>query len=570
MAFSFISRTVFVLGILFAGYAHAISKSVPVIGGQELLVYNKAGLARNSFAAKVSHQMSAFGSNRQVRMLGAHVGVVAFGSTINSVKNVNEADLLLACEKIRSAEVGCEINHLVKSFITSSDSLYSSLYGLSRISAPSAWDISTGSKAVKVAVVDTGVDFNHPDLAANISLNTAETPGNGIDDDGNGRIDDYYGYDFANFDSNPMDDNSHGTHVAGTIGAVGNNSTGVVGVNWSVGIIPVKVLSASGSGSTAGVIAGIDYAISRGAQVINLSLGGPGYSQSFYESIQRANNAGVLVVAAAGNESNDNDAAPSYPANFNLPNIISVAATNSSDTRAYFSNYGANSVHIAAPGVDIRSTLPGGLYGSYSGTSMACPHVAGAAALIKAANLDLSMLQVKDILLNNTDVISSLNGLVVTSGRLNVAKAARAALGISPPAPTPIPSPTPILEPTPQPQHPGDDGSDTYPDDGDDDVVDEPSVLNGIYPEVIVKGRKAIIKAVAYDQDYFELEDVFVSLSCGNKLVGSKYTNESGVATFSYKLKSSSIKCLFVALDIDGVTRKKKAFRIKLASVRRR
>ena len=518
--------------------AFAADKDVEVIGGQELLVFAKSGVSSSSFASNASQQMYAFGSQLQLKLLTPKVGVVAFGSTSGSTHIAKESSLLAACDRIKNSQVGCEINHLVKSFKTSNDNYYSALAGLTKISAPAAWDITTGSKSVKVAVVDTGVDYNHPDLAANISVNSSEIPGNNIDDDGNGKIDDYYGYDFANSDADPMDDNNHGTHVSGTIGAVGDNVTGVVGVNWSVGIVPVKVLSGSGSGSTAGVIAGIDYAIARGVQVINMSLGGAGYSQAFFDSIQRANAAGVLVVAAAGNENNNNDgAAPSYPASFNLPNIVSVAATTSADTRASFSNYGATSVDLAAPGVSILSTLPGSLYGSFSGTSMACPHVAGAAALVKAANPALSMLQVKDALLNNVDIVSSLNGLVATGGRLNVARAVQAVSGITPAPPAPAPQPTSVPNDPPG----NDDGDDNGGDDGggggggtdpgDDPEV--PQVLTYVDVDATVKLKKATIVSLVLDQDDYEIAGVTVSLVCANKKVGTKYTDSYGESTFT-------------------------------------
>lgn len=213
--------------------------------------------------------------------------------------------------------------------------------------------------AVTVAVIDTGVDYNHPDLAANIWNNVGEIPANGIDDDGNGFIDDVQGWDFVQSDNAPMDFNEHGSHVAGTIGAVGNNGVGGTGICWSVKIMPVRALNSVGSGTTAGVVAGIDYAVANGAKLINMSLSGSGAVGDLLDmAIGNANAAGVLVVVAAGNSGADIDVSPTYPASYAQPNIITVAATDQVDNLATFSNFGAVSVDVAAPGVNIESTVP--------------------------------------------------------------------------------------------------------------------------------------------------------------------------------------------------------------------
>lgn len=227
------------------------------------------------------------------------------------------------------------------------------------IDAVTAWDTLTDCSVVLVAVVDSGIDYNHPDLAANIWSNTSETADNGIDDDGNGFIDDIRGWDFVYGDNSPMDTRGHGTHVAGTIGAEGNNATGGVGVCWQASLMPVRVLDGDGAGTTENLVAGVEYAVANGAKIINLSLGGTGYSSLFNTAIADANAAGVLVVAAAGNDGGDNDLAPIYPASYDQPNIISVAAINQLNSLASFSNYGANSVDVVAPGVDIYSSIPG-------------------------------------------------------------------------------------------------------------------------------------------------------------------------------------------------------------------
>ncbi len=294
------------------------------------------------------------------------------------------------------------------------------------IDAPEAWNVFTGSPNTVVAVIDTGVDYTHPDLAANMWVNPGEISGNGIDDDGNGYVDDVHGYDFANNDGDPMDDHSHGTHVSGTIGAVGNNNLGVTGINWNVRIMAVKFLDASGNGTVANAIRGLNYAVENGATISNNSYGGSAAEDSdplFQEAIQNAANFGHIFVAGAGNSTSDNDGLGFYPASFDADNIISVAATDDNDSLASFSNYGATSVDLAAPGVDILSTLPNNQYGLLSGTSMATPHVTGVVALVRGLHPDWTYQQVIDRVFNSVDYLPSLDGRVLTSGRLNAARA---------------------------------------------------------------------------------------------------------------------------------------------------
>ena len=287
------------------------------------------------------------------------------------------------------------------------------------IHAPQAWSTFTGSPSVLVGVVDTGADYTHPDLAANMWVNPGEIPGNGMDDDGNGFIDDVHGWDFANNDNDPMDDHFHGTHVSGTIGAVGNNGIGVVGVNWTVRIMPIKFLDAGGSGSTDAAIHAIDYATMMGVKVINASWGGGGYSEALRLSIQAAGNAGVLFVAAAGNAGTNTDINPNYPSSYDLDNIVAVAATDANDQLASFSNYGVQSVDLGAPGVNVYSTFPGNSYGTLSGTSMATPHVVGVAALIRGRIPAATVAVTKALLLNRAQPRPGLQGLVLTGGRLD-------------------------------------------------------------------------------------------------------------------------------------------------------
>lgn len=287
------------------------------------------------------------------------------------------------------------------------------------IDADLAWGVSTGSPGVLVGVIDTGVDYNHPDLAPNIWTNPGEIPGNGLDDDGNGFVDDVHGYDFANNDGDPFDDNGHGTHVSGTIGAVGNNGIGVVGVNWSVKIMALKFLTSGGSGTTANAVRAVDYATMMGVDLTSNSWGGGGFSQALYDAIANANAHDIAFVAAAGNSSANTDTSPHYPSAYDLPNIIAVAATDHNDNLASFSNWGPTTVDLAAPGVDVLSTLPGNSYGQLSGTSMATPHVSGVCALIRAVNPNIPVAQMKNVLLSSVDVKPSLTGRMVSNGRLN-------------------------------------------------------------------------------------------------------------------------------------------------------
>lgn len=333
-----------------------------------------------------------------------------------------------------------EYNYEVRIALTPNDPRFGELWGLHNIGqtsgtvdadvdAPEAWDLQTGGNDVVVAVIDTGVDYNHPDLQANIWTNTAEIPGNGIDDDANGYIDDVHGYDFSNNDSNPFDDHGHGTHVAGTIAAVGDNGVGVVGVSWRARIMAVKFLGAGGSGSTSGAISAVLYAADMGAKVMNNSWGGGGFSQALLDAIATADAAGALFVAAAGNSNSNNDANPHYPSSYEAPNVLAVAATDHNDAKASFSSYGAASVDLGAPGVNILSTVPGAGdsccsdpsgYKVLNGTSMATPHVSGTAAVVFAQFPGVTHQQVKQRLMGAVNAIPSLAGATVTGGRLNL------------------------------------------------------------------------------------------------------------------------------------------------------
>lgn len=322
-------------------------------------------------------------------------------------------------------------NYIIRAFITPNDPMLSNQWGLNKIKAPDAWDLTTGSTSIIVAVVDTGVAYNHPDLASNMWVNPGENCMDGIDNDMNGYVDDCYGINTITGSGNPIDDNGHGTHVAGIIGAVGNNALGVVGVNWRVSIMACKFLNSSGSGTLFDEIECLNYVKNmkqRGFNIVavNASYGSYSYSSSEKYAIEQLGLVGVLMVAAAGNESNNNDGRrKTYPCSYSisLDNVICVAATDSNDNLASFSNYGSSTVQVGAPGVSILSTIPPSNYASWNGTSMATPHVTGLCALVKSKFPVYSYLSIKNSILNNVDHIPSLSNKVSTGGRINAYKA---------------------------------------------------------------------------------------------------------------------------------------------------
>ena len=332
-----------------------------------------------------------------------------------------------------------EPNYILRTTLTPNDTRFGEMWGLNNvgqsggtpdadIDAPEAWNHTTGSSDVIVAVIDSGVDYNHPDLSANMFRNTADCNNNGIDDDGNGYVDDCYGIDTRNNDSDPMDDNNHGTHVAGTIGAVGNNNRGVVGINWNVQIMACKFVNASGSGTTDDAIDCLEYVKTmkdRGFNIIatSNSWGGGDFSQALADAIESQRQSGMLFITAAGNGNFfglglNNDQTPFYPCNHYLPNVICVASTTRTDGRSSFSNYGRRTVHIGAPGSEILSTVRGNSYSSSSGTSMATPHVTGVVALLKAQDPDRDWRALKNLILSGGDNTSSLTN-TISQKRLN-------------------------------------------------------------------------------------------------------------------------------------------------------
>jgi subtilisin family serine protease len=294
------------------------------------------------------------------------------------------------------------------------------------IAASKAWQKSRGSSDVVVAVLDTGVDYTHSDLAPNIWLRPDNIPA--YVDNELGTFNDRRGFNAQDNLSDPMDDNGHGTHCAGVIGAKGNNEIGITGINWDVQIMPLKFLGRGGFGTTKDAIEAINYAVDRkkkgvNVRIISASWGSTQYSKALEDAIRAAGDEGILFVAAAGNNSTDNDKRKHYPSNYELPNVISVGALDNADLLASFSNFGAKTVHVAAPGKEIVSTWLNDGYREASGTSMATPHVAGIAALILATEPDISVKDLRDRILKSYDPLDILNGRIFSAGRVNAAKA---------------------------------------------------------------------------------------------------------------------------------------------------
>jgi subtilisin family serine protease len=339
------------------------------------------------------------------------------------------------------------------------------------VDATEAWDLTTGSGAVTVAVIDSGMTLSHPDLAPNRFVNPGEAQGRtGVDDDGNGLVDDVGGYDFVEGDGTPQDVDGHGTHVAGTLGARGGDGVGVAGVTWGSRLLPLRVLDGAGGGTASDAIRAYGYAARAGARVANLSFGGPTPSRAERDALAAAPN--VLFVAAAGNDGEDNDVVGSYPCEYELANVVCVAASDRDDRLAPFSNHGATSVDLAAPGVRIAGPHLGDGYAYLSGTSMAAPHVAGAAALALSRNPGLTTAGLRSVLLDSADRRPALAGRVATGARLDAAAAVasagaattsgaptsgapagqdRATAPAGAPAPAAEPAPAPAADPAPAP-----------------------------------------------------------------------------------------------------------------------
>ena len=390
----------------------------------EFVVKLKPGMMRMS-TQSLSQQLKGFVTQK---ISGQDIVVVkkaVFETNDSAIKALNQNPMVEIAEP----------NFIYKINKAPTDPLYIQTWGLSNvgqadpknqvgvagidINAERAWEIQTGTREKIIAVIDTGIDYNHPDLVDNMWKNEAEAAGKaGVDDDNNGVVDDIYGYNAINGSGNPKDDQGHGSHCAGTIGARANNGIGVAGVNWDVRMMAVKFLDAGGSGSLADAIKAIDYATKMGAHVMSNSWGGGGFSQTLLDAIKRSNDAGAIFIAAAGNEYNNNDTSPTYPSTYQVENVMSVAAIDNRGAKADFSNYGKKTVHLGAPGVNVMSTT-GGSYKSYSGTSMATPHVAGVAALLWANEPGLTAAEVKERLVATVRPLASMKGKTRTGGMVD-------------------------------------------------------------------------------------------------------------------------------------------------------
>jgi subtilisin family serine protease len=424
-----------ILLLVFAGLPAWGQNHTEFFQGQEVVAGDVLVKFRAANALSVAQLASALDVDA-VRSVGG-IGVLLLHSRSKSV------EALVKDLAARTDVIYAEPNYILYAVDTvPNDPRFGELYGLQNtgqpilgspgtpgadISAAPAWDTTTGSQANVVAVVDTGIDYNHPDLTDNVWSAPTDFTVTFADGSSVSCAAGTHGFNAITNVCDPLDDNNHGTHVSGTIGAAGNNGIGVVGVNWTASIMGAKFLSANGSGTTEGAIKAIEFVVQAKAifgadanvRVLSNSWGGGGFSQALLDEINRASDNDMLFVVAAGNNNRDNDAFPFYPASYNAPNIIAVAATDNQDARAFFSNFGANSVHLGAPGVNVLSTVRNANYAYFSGTSMATPHVSGAAALVlSVCALDTPTL--KATLLANADAIDSLSGITITGGRLNV------------------------------------------------------------------------------------------------------------------------------------------------------
>jgi len=418
----------FIIFTLLEGFSYGLENS-PYVEG-ELLVKYKKGLSKKS-RDMIAQQLS---TNRVKELTAFDIDLIELPYGMSVEEGIRKYRFY---PKVEIAEPNYYIYAFSK---TPDDTNFSILWGLNNtgqtvngtsgtsdadIDAPEAWDTTTGSSSIIVAVLDTGLDLDHEDLSGNIWSNSEEISGNGIDDDGNGYKDDVKGWDFVNSDNNPDDDNGHGSFVGGIIAGTGNNSKGICGVNWTAKIMALKILDSSGSGDTASAISAIQYATTKGAKVINASWGGTSSSDSLKSAIESSN---ILFVTASGNNGDGNasqgwDVDTSgneiYPACYTSTNILSIAATDQSDNLCDFSNYGATSIDVAAPGKNIYSTYYSNTYAYADGTSASCAYVSGLAGLLLAVKSTLTATELKDQIINSIDQKSSLIGKTFSGGRIN-------------------------------------------------------------------------------------------------------------------------------------------------------
>jgi hypothetical protein len=431
--------------------------------------------------------------------------------------------------------LSCEPNWEARISLIPNDQYYSSLYSVNQLHLTEAWDKSTGSDSIVVGVIDTGIDYNHPDLAANMWINPGEIADNSIDDDSNGYVDDIHGVDRINIDSDPIDDQSHGTHVAGTIGAIGNNSIGIAGIAWNVKQIGCKAFNAAGMGSIATVISCINYLVNlkknHGINIVatNNSYGGFPYSVGMFNAIAASRDANMVFVAGAGNNGTNNDSAPFYPASYQISNVISVAANDSSKNKANFSNFGVTSVDISAPGVSVLSTIPGSnQYAWFNGTSMATPHVTGAVALLMAYCETCNYSQAIDSIINSGTEVAGLAGTSVSGAILNVDAALDYAAALTPPTSTPTPDPN------------------DSPDSGELDLSSARLTISALKSKM--KSKLSCALSAMRNEIYEGLEGRLVKLSIkGVKKQRKAITNEAGEVSFTIrppKGVSWSVRCI--------------------------
>lgn len=415
-------------------------ETVPVAGERSL-----QGLPAENYAGRLSARCRSTLDRVGQRVVKAYPAIGVMRVRVQQRVSVRQAIEEL---KLSGDVEYAEPNYILKALALPQDPSFRRTWGLNNvgqtggiadadIDAPEAWDIRTdGSVGIDhtqtvVAVIDSGVDYRHKDLASNMWVNTEEIPGDNIDNDNNGYIDDIHGWNAMADNGDPADDNGHGTHCAGIIGARAGNRIGMAGVNWNASIMALKFMDSMGAGTTSDAIECINYVVKfkkrnpTARVIINNSWGGGGHSTALYNAINAARLQDILFVVAAGNDGLNIDVTKDYPSCYSLSNILSVGAMDNRDRPAVFSNYGMQNVDLFAPGVSILSTTPRGLYGYKSGTSMACPFVSGAAALVWSQKPYLSAVQIKDLLMQTSDFKNALNSMCASGGRLNLYNAIR-------------------------------------------------------------------------------------------------------------------------------------------------